>query len=171
MSAAHSTRIQTSATAFKTAAESFVSALERLSDESATTQPKDGGWTPAQIGMHLALSNELFAGILTGAVPMAQPAAADFSEDAQVFSRVPNKITTFPTLVPPAGVQRAEAIERLRRANQQVLSAIQSLPEDRAVGHCVQLPFGTISLYQFADFTGAHMVRHTAQLQRALASA
>ena len=169
MSAPHSTRVQASATAFKTAADSFVSSLERLTDDSATVQPKDGGWTPAQIGMHLALSNELFAGILTGAVPMAQPAAAGFGEDADVFSRVPNKITTFPSLVPPAEVRRSEAVERLRRANEQVLAAIQALPPDRA-SHCVQLPFGTISLYQFADFTGAHMVRHTAQLQRALAS-
>ena len=171
MSAPHSTRIQASATAFKTAAESFVSSLERLSDDSAAVQPKEGGWTPAQIGMHLALSNELFAGILSGAVPMAQPAPAEFAEDAQVFSRIPNKITTFPSLVPPDGVKRGEALDRLRRANAQLVAAIEGLQPDRAASQCVQLPFGTVSLYQFADFAGAHMLRHTAQLQRTLASA
>jgi uncharacterized damage-inducible protein DinB len=169
MSAAHSTRIQVSATAFKTAADTFVSSLERLSDDAATAKPKDGGWTPGQIGMHLALANELFAGILTGAVPMAQTAPAGFAEDPQVFSRIPNKITTFPSLVPPDGVKRDEALDRLRRANDQVFAAIQSLPADRAASQCVQLPFGAISLYQFADFAGGHLVRHAAQLQRALA--
>ena len=171
MSAAHHSRIQTSANAFKTAADHFVSALERVGDDAASAQPKDGGWTPAQIGMHLALSNELFAGVLTGAVPMAQAAPEGFAEDGQVFSRVPNKITTFPSLVPPADVKRGEVIERLKRANDQMLTAINALPSERAAGQCVQLPFGTISLYQFADFAGAHMVRHTAQLQRILASA
>lgn len=171
MSAAHSTRIQTFATAFKTAADAFVSSLEGLSEDAAMTGPKEGGWTPAQIGMHLALANELFAGILTGAVPMAQAVPAGFTEDPQVFSRIPNKITTFPSLVPPDGVQRGEALDRLRRANDQVVAAIQSLPADRAASQCVPLPFGAISLYQFADFTGGHIVRHAAQLQRALANA
>ena len=171
MSTSDSTRIQASATAFKTAADAFVAELERLTDDSAAVQPKDGGWTPAQIGMHLALSNELFAGVLTGAVPMAQPAAAGFVEDAQVFARVPNKVTTFPSLEPPAGVTRGEALERLRLANRQLLAAIESLAVARAKGQCVQLPFGLVSLHQFAEFTGAHMIRHTAQLQRALAAA
>ena len=119
--------------------------------------------------MHLALSNELFAGILTGAVVMAQAVPDGFTEDSAVFSKVPTKITTFPSLEPPDGVTRAEAVERLRRANEQVVAAIEGLSDQRGGGHCVQLPFGTISLYQFADFTGAHMIRHTAQLERATA--
>ena len=169
MSVAHASRIQASASAFKTAAATFDEKLNRLSDVAATTAPKAGGWTPAQIGMHLALSNELFAGILTGAVVMAQAVPDGFTEDSAVFSKVPTKITTFPSLEPPDGVTRAEAVERLRRANEQVVAAIEGLSDQRGGGHCVQLPFGTISLYQFADFTGAHMIRHTAQLERATA--
>ena len=170
MSVAHASRIQASASGFKTAAAAFGEKLNRLSDAAATTPPKEGGWTPAQIGMHLALSNELFTAIVNGAVPMAQPAPAEFAEDANVFSRVPDKVTTFPTLEPPAGVTRAEAEERLRRANEQLLAAIEGLSDERAANHCVQLPFGMVSLYQFADFAGAHMVRHTAQLERAISA-
>lgn len=171
MSTSDSTRIQASAAAFKAAADAFVAELERLTDETAAVQSKGDGWTPAQIGMHLALSNELFAGVLTGAVPMAQPAPSAFAEDPHVFSRVPAKITTFPSLEPPAGVKRSEVLERLRLANQQMLQAIEALPADRATSQCVQLPFGLITLHQFAEFTGAHMIRHTVQLQQVIAAA
>jgi uncharacterized damage-inducible protein DinB len=171
MSTSTDSRIQASAAAFETVADAFVTSMERLSDQTAAVPPASGGWTPAQIAMHLALANELFAGVLSGAVGMAQPAATGFAEDPLVFSRVPDKVTTFPSLEPPSGVNRTEALERLRRANEQLLAAIEALPTERATGQCVQLSFGTITLHQFAEFAGAHMIRHTAQLQRALASA
>jgi hypothetical protein len=42
------------------------------------------------------------------------------------------------------------------------------LTPERGSGFCVTLPFGTISLFELADLTAAHVARHIAQVERAL---
>jgi uncharacterized damage-inducible protein DinB len=153
----------------QTASEAMVAALERLSDDASIRKPQDGGWNAAQVGCHVATTNGFLAGLITGTIPRAEPAPAGFEEDAALFGKLPEKITTFPALEPPAAATRADAITNLRASTADAIKAIESMTPERATGYCVQFPMGPMSLYQIADFIGGHAVRHHAQLQRAAA--
>jgi hypothetical protein len=166
----HEKRIHNAVNAFEEANASMVRLLEALNDEAAKRAPSGGGWNAAQVGYHVAISNELFAGILAGAVPMAKPAPPGFNENPNVFSNVPSKVSTFPALEPPAAVSRDEALSKLRSAQAQIVGAIKALSPDSASGRVMELPFGAITMYQAAEFAGAHIHRHIAQIQRCTAS-
>jgi uncharacterized damage-inducible protein DinB len=155
---------------FKSNMERFISTLAQLSEEAATKAPAEGGWNPAEIGWHVAVTNELLAGALTGAVPLAKPLPPEFTEDPSLFSKIPAKIQTFPQLEPPADVTPKSALEKLRSSSTTVVEGFQSLTEERAKAHIVAMPMGEMSMYQFADFTVAHVTRHQAQLDRTIAA-
>ena len=172
MAATHESRINSAINGLQAATASIVQLLESLTDQAASTPPEGGGWCPAQVGLHVAMTNELFAGIITGGVPMSKPAPAGFAEDADVFSKAPSKIKTPDPLEPPAGgVTRADAIARLRSAQTTTEGALKTLSPDRASGRVIELPLGVITLYQAADYLGPHTLRHVAQIQRCLARA
>lgn len=170
MPAEHNDRIRNAVSSFEEANTRLVRMLEGLNDEAAKKAPKDGGWSAAQVGYHVAMTNELFAGILAGTVALSQPAPAGFAENAGVFSAVPAKIETAPPLQPPAGTTRQDAVAKLRSAQTVIVGAIRALTADRATGHIMQLPFGPVSLYQAAEFLGPHTTRHIAQVERVTAS-
>ena len=151
---------------FIVAMEQFIRTLEKA--HNATRAPKQGGWNAAQIGWHVAKSNQLLSGALTGAVSMAQPVPPEFQEDPDIFSKVPAKIQTFPQLEPPADVSAEAALADLRDSMGSTIAAFRSLTEERARGHFIQFPMGPLTLYQFADFTVGHVSRHQQQLERAL---
>ena len=161
-------RFHSLAEAYADATRLFVSRLEQFTDESATRASTDGGWTPAQVGVHVALTNGLFSGVLTGAMPMAAPAPPGFTETFS-FETIPSKIKTFPQLEPPATATRDGAIAQVQATGAQVADAIRAVPADWA-GYCVTLPFGTLSMTQFAEFATRHVHRHLQQLDRSAGS-
>jgi hypothetical protein len=108
--------------------------------------------------------------VLSGATPMAQPAAAGFKENFNPGG-MPARVKTFATLEPPDPVSRDAALERLRASGQHMTKAIASLTPERGGGYTVTLPFGTLSLFELADFTAAHVTRHYHQIERAVAKA
>jgi hypothetical protein len=167
----HENRIHSAVNTFEEANARMVRLLEALSDEAASRAPAEGGWNPAQVGYHVATTNQLFAGILSGAVPLAKPAPSGFAENTQVFVSVPARIKTLPPLEPPASADRAEAIARLQAAQSALVTAIKALPANRATGEVMDLPFGTVTMYQAAEFTGAHVQRHIEQIHRCAAGA
>ena len=169
MAQTHQNRIHASVSAFQSASDDLIAALERLDDKAATRVPQDGGWNAAQIGYHVATTNDFLAGVLTGTIPSAVPTVPGFAESSEVLKRVPAKLETFPQLEPPATVTRADAIAKLRQSTSATVKAIESLAADRAAGYCVQFPVGQLSMYQVADFIGGHVLRHQKQLQRATA--
>jgi hypothetical protein len=172
MSTPHESRISNAINSLQAATANIVQVLEALTDEAALTPPEGGGWSPAQVGLHVAMTNDLFAGIITGAVPMSKPAPVGFTEDAEVFSKAPSKIKTPDPLEPPAaGVTRADAIARLHSAQMATEGALKTLSPDRASGQIIELPLGVITLYQAAEYLGPHTTRHIAQIQRCLAGA
>ncbi len=154
---------------FNAAHTSLVHHLRELPAANAEDAPEDR-WSAAQIGWHVALTNDWIAGVLLGSTPMAQPAPAGFQESFNPAS-LPPKVKTFPTLEPPRVVGRDSALERLRASGQQLTKAIASLTPDRGAGYVVALPFGTLSLFELADFAGAHITRHVAQIERSVAAA
>ena len=69
-------------------------------------------------------------------------------------------------LEPPSIVGRDTALERLRASGQQLTKAIASLSPERGSGYTVTLLYGTMSLFEFADFVARHVARHDAQIDR-----
>jgi len=150
---------------FQSAQNAIVGKLRELPPESAEHRPAAEAWSAAQIGFHVATTNEWIAGVLNGSTPMAQPAPAGFAGTFNPKS-LPARIKTFPTLEPPAVVSAEVALERLRASGHNLSKAIASLSAERGAGHCVTLPFGTLSLFELADFTTAHILRHISQIER-----
>jgi hypothetical protein len=60
------------------------------------------------------------------------------------------------------------ALDRLRLSGQRMSKAIASLTPERGSAYCITLPFGTVSLFELADLTAAHVARHAAQVEKAL---
>jgi hypothetical protein len=102
--------------------------------------------------------------VLVGDAPGARPTPEGFSESWSNIS-IPDRVQTFPQLVPPTDATVADALHQLERAAGRVSAGVRGLSEERAT-MCVNLPFGTLSLYQLAEFIGRHSDRHLAQLQQ-----
>jgi hypothetical protein len=153
---------------FNAAQSSLVGRLRDLPAAAAERAPSADAWSAAQIGWHVALAHDLVAGVLLGSNAMARPAVADFRERFDP-STMPARIKNPPALDPPAFVGRDSALEKLRASAQQLTKAIASLSPERGAGYTVALPFGTLSLFQLADFAALHVVRHVAQIDRAVA--
>jgi hypothetical protein len=130
----------------------------------------DDGWSAAQIGCHVALANNFIASVLTGEQPLAQAAPPDFRESFDA-AQVPAKAKTLAQLEPPAIVSIDAAVERLRASGHHMARAIAGLSAERGSNYCVALPFGTLSLYELAEFSAAHVIRHVAQVERAIGRA
>ena len=80
-------------------------------------------------------------------------------------------VKTFPTLEPPELVGRDAALERLRVSGQRMCKAIASLSAERGGGYVVNLPFGTLSLFELADYTAGHVARHASNVGATVARA
>jgi len=148
----------------------LVSTLRDLSSEAAEHEPAAECWSPAQIGCHVAITDEWVAGVLLGTTAMAQPAPPGFAESFNPRS-LPDRLKTFPSLEPPAVVSLEAALERLRTSGQHMAKAIASLTPERGSGYCVKLPFGMLSLFELAEFSAGHVTRHIGQVERAIAHA
>ena len=150
---------------FNAAQNALVSQFRELTPGIGEHQPADRQWSAAQIVCHVAMANDWAAGVLTGATPLAQAAPPDFTERFGPVD-VPRQ-KTFP-LPAPAVIGCDAALERLRTSGQRMARAIATLTPERGAGLCVTLPFGTISLFELAELTAAHVARHTGQVERAL---
>jgi hypothetical protein len=153
---------------FNAAHTSLVNRLRDMPPGAAEHRPDGESWSAAQIGCHVALTNESIAGVLTGATPTAQPAPDGFTECFNAAA-MPAKVKTSSRLEPPHPVSRDAALERLRASSQHMSKAIASLTPERGSGYTVTLPFGTLSLFELADFAAAHVTRHCHQVDRAVA--
>jgi hypothetical protein len=153
---------------FNATQNSLVAKLRDLPAGIAEERHDVDAWSAAQIGWHVAMFNDWVAGVLTGSTPMAEPAAPDFREAVHALT-LPEKVKTFPTLEPPEAAGRDSALEKLRASGLRVSKAIASLTPERGAGYTVTLPFGTMSLFEFADFGAGHVARHIAQIDRTVA--
>lgn len=153
---------------FTAAHTALVGRLRELPPDTVEQPPASDAWSPAQIGYHVAITNDWIAGVLDGTTPMAQPAPAGFKE-AFDHKAVPARVKTFQTLEPPKVVSCEVALDKLRASGHRMSKAMASLTAERGSGYCVSLPFGTLSLFELADFTTGHVIRHIGQIDRAVA--
>ena len=150
---------------FSAAQQSFLSKLRGLDPEGAEYHPSVESWSAAQIGAHVAMANEWTAAVLLGSTPLAQPAPAGFTEQYSTSrgSGVPWNVKAFP-LHPPDVISLDNTVERLRTSGHHLSRAIASLTAERGAGYTITLPVGTLSLFELAEYTVAHVSRHSAQL-------
>ena len=151
---------------FSAVQQSFLSKLRDLDPEGAEYHPSVESWSAAQIGAHVAMANEWTAAVLLGSTPLAQPAPAGFTEQYSTSrgSGVPWNVKAFP-LHPPDVISLDNTIERLRTSGHHLSRAIASLTAERGSGYTITLPVGTLSLFELAEYTVAHVSRHSAQLE------
>lgn len=154
---------------FTAAQTTLLTKLREMPPGAAQLQTDEEHWSAAQLGCHVALTNELIASVITGARPMAEPAPSGFQESFKGGST--GMVKVFPTLQPPEIVGRDAALERLRLSGQHMCKAIASLTPERGSGYVVSLPFGTLSLFELADYTADHVARHAASVERPMVRA
>ena len=166
----HDDRIRSIQTNFVEALNQLIARLDALDDRTATKNPADG-WNAAQIGWHVATTNEFLSGALKGDVPdMSIPKPDGFKEQLATL-QLPDRVKTFPSLEPPAGASRAEAVAKLRASADAFAKALATATPDRCATMCVQMPFGVaFSIYEVGEFTGAHIHRHIGQVNRTVAA-
>ncbi len=157
---------------FSAAQQSFLSKLRELDPEGAEHHPSVESWSAAQIGAHVAMANEWTAAVLLGSTPLAQPAPAGFAEQYSTNrgSGVAWNVKAFP-LHPPDVISLDNTVERLRTSGHHLSRAIASLTAERGSGYTITLPVGTLSLFELAEYTVAHVSRHSAQLDPSQAHA
>lgn len=141
--------------------------IERAGDRArhATT-----GWSPAQIGAHVAMVNREFAALIDGTAAHATSAADGFVERpwSEITRGIPERVEAPSRVAPPAEISGEEAAELVRQSAAHLRTAIAGLSLERA-RYCVSSRVvGTITVYQVGDWAVGHMIRHNQQAKRIL---
>ena len=170
MTPALTSRLDGVLAAFDQANRRLVARLSGASGAEAVQASESGGWTPAQIGAHVAAFNSLLAGVVSGDAPGAQPAPDGFAETpwADLTVALQGRLETPDLLQPPSDVTREAALQALAEGAAQVAAAFGGLTEARARLTFTYAPVGTLTLPQVGEWMTAHTIRHNAQLKRVL---
>jgi hypothetical protein len=170
MQANHTQRVTAAATAFDAATAAFLVFLDRL-PESVAQRRLPGGWTPAGHAAHLALTNDVFHGVVKGGAGCSGPIApyegtSDFADTTWNMDAPPPAMAP-PILIPPVGIGRADAAALLRESAVRLRPALATLDPTLAL-YCVRLPWAAVSVYQMCEWAAGHTVRHISQVNREL---
>ncbi len=167
----HAERIAHTIAGFDHAMERFLARVEAVPDALAERPPADGGWSVAGITWHVAVTNEAFAGLVDGSVPLAQAPDEGFAETpfGEIAALVPDRLEAPQKFQPPAGVTRADALARARASRIRLTDAFRALPEARGLW-TVNSILGRLTVYQVGDWAIAHVARHNAQAKRTLSA-
>ena len=171
LSTEHSDRVNHLVNCFREATGEITVALVRALEEAAQFCPPGGGWSATQIGYHVGLTNEWFAGAFsrTG-VTLPFRGESDFDDHSWNLDAPPMGVEAPGLLQPPLRVTRHEAVERIRSSAKRLSPLLEQLTPEDGSEMCVQVPWATISLYQLAEWAGGHTLRHLGQMRRALAA-
>jgi hypothetical protein len=169
MNGNHARRMDAAAAAVGATTEAFLAFLDALPAESAV-QALAGGWTPAGHAAHLAMTNNLFRGILedspesNGIQPFKGQSA--FPNEAWTMDSPPRAVTP-PILVPPVGISRIKAAMQLADSLMPLQAAMTAAAPGR-LSLCVQLPWAVVTVSQMCEWASGHTVRHLVQVTREL---
>jgi len=163
----HDARIAATVAAFEAAMARFVARIENTPDAQAQERRADGGWNVAGIAWHVAVTNEAFAGLVDGTVPLAKAPEPGFVETPfqEITTLVPDQLEAPEKFHPPDVITKADALARVRASQDRLVQALRAMPESRGLW-TVKSILGQISLYQVGDWAIAHVVRHNAQAKR-----
>jgi DinB superfamily len=169
--AAHYARLRHIRESFAEANERLVARLRGVTDEAAQHVPEAGGWSVAQIGLHVARVSNSFAGLISGERPGARPLPADFKEHdwTAIAQRLPDRLEASPAFHPPPGVTRHDAIAELEASGVRIGRALDMVTPERGAAYGISSPIvGEINVYQIGEWATAHVIRHNRQAKRIL---
>ena len=170
MATVHEQRISAAIALLEQHTADLIGLLRSLSDVAATARPAEDRWSPAENGWHVALTIGAFADILGGNGPLPiAPGVTQFPEETWSLE-TPPAVAAPAFLVPPRDATAAQASELIEQAAPRLARAFGILTQEQAQGHVVNLPWGTVSVYQLCDWGGGHTRRHVNQIRQALAS-
>ena len=163
----HDERIVATVAAFEGAMERFLARVEGTPDAVAEQPRDDDSWNVAGIAWHVAVTNEAFAGLVDGTVPLARAPEPDFVETPfpEITAQVPDQLEAPEKFHPPAGLTKAVALTRARTSQGRLVQALRAMPESRGLW-TVKSILGLITVYQVGDWAIAHVIRHNAQAKR-----
>jgi DinB superfamily len=142
----------------------------RIEEAGARATLATIGWSPAQIGAHVAMVNREFAALIDGSAPHAAPAPDGFVERSwpEITKGIPERVEAPSRVAPPAEISSHEAAALVRESATRLRTAIAGLSPDRARYCVTSRVVGTITLYQVGDWAVGHMIRHNQQAKRIL---
>jgi hypothetical protein len=144
-----------------------------LSEAQATFKEADDRWSVRDCVEHLALSEDLFRGLILGQIMTSEPVTerkADTERaEEKVLKLVVNRTQKFqaPDPVQPTGRWGTleEAVQAFLKRRAKTLKYVRSTQEDLR-SHVMQNPaVGEMDAYQWWLFTSGHTERHTLQIQ------
>lgn len=167
MRSVHKDRVNAAITLLDASTAAFLAFLDHL-PETLAVQALPERWTPAGHAAHVALTNNVFVGVLQGGGPLtAVEGISDFPDAKWSMDAPPSGVVAPGILIPPEGIGRAAAAAQLRESAARLKPAIASLDEKRAA-LCVRLPWNVVSVYQMSEWASGHTLRHLAQVNRDL---
>ena len=165
----HEDRVRGIHSTFSEATDHLIACLQQLNDNIVTRAPA-GAWTPAQIGCHVALTNEFLAAVLSGAVGEMNVPRPDGFQETLATLQLPDRVKTFPALEPPAGASKRDAVAKLRQSADVFAKSLSAATSERCGSVCVKMPFGVVfSIYEVGEFATGHIHRHIGQVNRTVA--
>lgn len=156
----------------RTALEDAVASVRA---EAFLRRPPDGGWSAGEVVAHLAIVEQRIVARIVSLVSDARAAGLGAESDhSPVADSMPldrlvdreQRIKNPPATDPPASIDRDSSWTTLRRAREQLVNTLVSA--DGLALSTVLAPhllLGTINVYQWAMFLGAHESRHAAQIR------
>ena len=156
----------------------LLEAAQGVNPSFAEIRPRRGSWCVAEILMHLAMTEDLVARIISRSVLLGreQGVGPETSEESLLPSLDSLSITdSEKALVAPERItpardatmeQALDALDASRRALRGALRDADGMSLGALTRpHPV---FGALNIYQWALFVGKHEERHTSQIQRTL---
>ena len=169
--AAHYARVRHLRESFAEANERLVARLRRVDDHAAQRSP-GGGWSAAQIGVHVARVTTRFAALIAGDAPGVEALPEGFQERpwTTIVPEIPDRLQAPGAFAPPAHATREEAIAALEASGVRIAQAFDVLTAERGsrFGITSKIVGGTISVYQIGEWATAHVIRHNRQAKRVL---
>jgi hypothetical protein len=161
-----SLRLQSATSSLRASTAAFSGFLGALPAERAVL-PLPGGWSPAAHVLHVAMTNEVFAAVLSGTGPLPlDDEPSDYGEIDWHFAAPPPAVAP-PLIMPDLAVTGPVAAARLS-ASAETLAAAMVRQSVSGVGRRVHLPWGRISFLQMCEWATGHTLRHVSQVGREL---
>lgn len=160
------------------ARERLLEAAKGVNPSFAEIRPRRGSWCVAEILMHLAMTEELVARIISRSVSLGreQSVGPETSEESLLSSldelsiaESAAPLTAPERISPPPDANMEQALGALETSRRALHDALRDADGMNLTALTRQHPvFGELTIYQWALFVGQHEERHTRQIQRTL---
>ena len=154
----------------------FTGTLEGLNAEELNFKPTPESWSIAECVEHLAISEGMFGGMLTGALKTpADPSKRDSVQisDEKLMGMISSrekKVKTGEAFVPTGKFgSHEETVKAFLTMRGEYIAYLKTTTDDLR-NHYGQLPFGTIDGLQILLFMSGHTERHVAQMEEVMAN-